>query len=46
MSFFLNGHALNHEFLTFSVETPQGLEYEGVRFAGNGLCGVSILRSG
>jgi len=35
---------LPHE--PYKVETPQGLEYEGVRFAGNGLCGVSILRAG
>ena len=29
-----------------TVKTPQGLEYEGVKFSGTGLCGVSILRAG
>ena len=28
------------------VKTPQGVEYEGLKFSGNGLCGVSILRAG
>ena len=31
---------------THKVRTPQGIEYEGVKFSGNGLCGVSILRAG
>ena len=29
-----------------TVKTPQGIEYEGVKFSGTGLCGVSILRAG
>lgn len=28
------------------VETPQGINYLGTKFGGNGLCGVSILRAG
>lgn len=35
---------LPHE--AHTVSTPQGLQYDGVRFSGNGLCGVSILRAG
>ena len=29
---------------TFTVNTPQNITYEGTKFSGNGLCGVSILR--
>lgn len=28
------------------VDTPQGTQYHGRKFRGNGLCGVSILRAG
>ena len=33
---------LPHE--PYTVKTPQNVEYEGIRFSGAGLCGVSILR--
>lgn len=35
---------LPHE--TNLIETPQGTKYEGLRYKGGGLCGVSILRAG
>ena len=33
---------LPHE--SYQVKTPQNIQYEGIRFSGVGLCGVSILR--
>merc|ERR1719245_1741278 len=35
---------LPHE--SYQVKTPQNIQYEGIRFSGVGLCGVSILRAG
>lgn len=35
---------LPHE--PYQVKTPQNIQYEGIRFSGVGLCGVSILRAG
>lgn len=33
-------------FKQVSVDTPQGINYQGKRMASNKICGVSILRAG